>query len=305
LFEALKLGERVQWVEGDIRDGGIVRRAVSDHRPEVVFHLAAQPLVRTSYEAPIDTFETNVLGTVNVLDALRDEPAVRAAVVVTTDKCYENQEWAWPYRETDAIGGHDPYSGSKACAEIATSAYYRSFFQNRGVGIATARAGNVIGGGDWARDRLLPDIVRSLVRGESAPIRCPDSVRPWQHVLEPLGGYMQLAERLHGDPAAFSQAYNFGPDRDSARSVSELADIVCQLWGGGSRWHIDSSAKPHEARLLAVDASKAHADLGWRPRLGLRDALARTLEWYQAFGRGDDVVELSLRQIRAYEETVR
>jgi CDP-glucose 4,6-dehydratase len=282
-----------------------LRRVVSDVHPEVVFHLAAQPLVRASYEQPVETFETNVLGTVHVLEALRSEASVKAVVVVTTDKCYENREWVWPYRETDGLGGHDPYSGSKACAEIATAAYYRSFFKDRGVGVATARAGNVIGGGDWARDRLLPDVIAALAAGESVLVRNPASVRPWQHVLEPLNGYLRLAERLATDPAAYSQAYNFGPDVESVRTVAELVEIVCGLWGAKARWHTTDVAQPHEARLLALDASKSRAALGWRPSLRLPDALEWTVQWYKAFDAGEDMRERSLGQIRRYEESSR
>jgi len=267
-----------------------------------VFHLAAQPLVRVSYESPVETFETNVLGTVNVLDALREAPSTKAVVVVTTDKCYENREWVWPYREDDALGGYDPYSSSKACAELVTSAYYRSFFESRGVGVATARAGNVIGGGDWAADRLIPDAMRALGRAEPVMVRNAASVRPWQHVLEPLQGYITLAEQLATDPKGLSGAWNFGPEAEASRTVSEVVGTVCCLWGDGARWHAPSLAQPHEAKLLALDASKARARLGWAPRLRLEDALDWTVAWYRAFQGGNDMREFSLGQIYRYQE---
>jgi CDP-glucose 4,6-dehydratase len=250
----------------------------------------------------VDTFETNVLGTVNVLEALRDQSSTRAIVVVTSDKCYENREWFWPYRENDPLGGHDPYSSSKACAEIATSAYYRSFYKSRGVGIATARAGNVIGGGDWARDRLVPDIVTALGTAESVLVRNPASIRPWQHVLEPLSGYLGLAERLATEPEAFSEAWNFGPNLDALRTVKDLVESMCALWGDGARWHAADLDQPHEAKNLALDASKAHARIGWRPRLSLHETLSWTIAWYKDFRDASDMHDRSLRQIRRYLE---
>jgi CDP-glucose 4,6-dehydratase len=302
LFQIVKLDQCVEWLDGDVRNRASLRDAVKKGRPEIVFHLAAQPLVRASYELPVETFETNVLGTVNLLDALRTQDSVRAVVVVTTDKCYENREWWWPYREKDALGGHDPYSSSKACAEIATSAYYRSFYKARHVGVATARAGNVIGGGDWARDRLVPDIMVALAAKEPVLVRNPASVRPWQHVLEPLCGYLRLAELVASDAGAFSESWNFGPSHEAVRPVSELVESICALWGGGARWQSEAQPQTHEAKLLALDASKARARLGWNPRLALREALEWTVEWYKAFGAGDDMREHSLRQIRRYQE---
>lgn len=301
-FEVARVANDATWLDADVRDADRLRQAFDDCRPEVVFHLAAQPLVRASYDLPLLTFGTNVLGTVNLLEASRLQPSVRAVVVVTTDKCYENREWLWPYREDDALGGHDPYSSSKACAEIATSAYYRSFLKARQVGVATARAGNVIGGGDWARDRLVPDMVAAFAEGESAFVRSPASVRPWQHVLEPLSGYLGLAERVANQPEGFSEAWNFGPNPDALCSVSELATSLSAMWGGEARWHTAQGSHVHEAALLALDSSKARARLGWRPRLALHEALAWTVEWHQALGRGADMHELSLQQIHRYEE---
>jgi CDP-glucose 4,6-dehydratase len=302
LFESARLAEWVEWINGDVRDRTALQRAVKEAAPEIVFHLAAQPLVRASYDEPVETFEVNVLGTVNVLDALRTQAATRAIVVVTTDKCYENREWCWPYRETDALGGRDPYSSSKACAEIATSAYYRSFFESRQVGVATARAGNVIGGGDWARDRLIPDTLAALEKQESILVRNPRSVRPWQHVLEPLLGYIKLAERLAADAPGFAGGWNFGPNPDAVRPVSELVDTVCSLWGNAARWHSPDGPAPHEARTLALDSSKARDQIAWRPRLDLRGALEWTVAWHRAFVERQDVRDYSLRQIRQYEK---
>jgi len=301
LFEHARVGDDVRWVDGDVRDLARLRQVVAEARAEVVFHLAAQPLVRASYDDPVETFDTNVMGTVNVLEALREDRAVRAVVVVTSDKCYENREWVWPYREHDPLGGHDPYSSSKACAEIAARAYDRSFFRTRNVGVATVRAGNVVGGGDWARDRIVPDIVGAIERGSSALVRNPASLRPWQHVLEPLHGYLMLAEKLV-DGTELSDGWNFGPNPDAVRPVSELAATLCSLWGEGARWHPAEVVQPHEARMLALDSSKARAAIGWRPRLTLDQALEWTVHWYKGCRRGADMRALSLEQICRYQE---
>jgi CDP-glucose 4,6-dehydratase len=302
LFETARVGGTVRWVQGDVRDLLHLRQAVRDARAQVVFHLAAQSLVRPSYESPVDTFSTNVMGTVNVLEALRDDDAIRWVVIVTSDKCYENRERSAPYGEDDALGGHDPYSASKACAELVTRAYYRSFFAPRRVGVATARAGNVIGGGDWARDRLVPDTVAALAGRQSVPIRSPGAVRPWQHVLDPLAGYLSLAERLVERAEAFSDAWNFGPDPASVRSVEEVTAAVCALWGDGAAWHAVHGAQPHEASMLLLDSSKARAKIGWRPRLSLERALDWTVGWYRARARGDDARDGCLEQIQRYQE---
>jgi CDP-glucose 4,6-dehydratase len=268
-----------------------------------VFHLAAQPLVRLSYHDPVTTYATNVLGTVHLLEAARQVENLRAIVVVTSDKCYENREWIWGYRESDPLGGHDPYSSSKGCAELVTAAYRRSFFGNRSqpVGVASARAGNVIGGGDWAADRLVPDILRALGRGEEIVVRNPRAVRPWQHVLEPLRGYLMLAQRLVESPAEFAAAWNFGPRDDDARPVQELVQTAIELWGGGS-WRVPPSAgAPHEARLLKLDCSQAREQLGWQPRLGLEAALELTVQWHRAERAGRDLRELTWQQIDDYQ----
>ncbi len=271
-----------------MRDAERLRASLRRAEPEVVLHLAAQPLVRRSYADPIETFGTNVMGTANLLDAVRSTPSVRAVVVVTSDKVYENHEWPWPYRESDELGGHDPYSSSKAATEIVTASYRRSFFpvdrlSDHGVGVATARAGNVIGGGDWAADRLVPDLIRGFERDEPVTIRNPAAVRPWQHVLEPLAGYLVLAQRLlAADPTACT-AWNFGPREDDARPVAWLADRLAERWGSGASWIRGSGEQPHEAGVLKLDWSKAHVELGWSPRWDLSTTLDRTAAWYRAF----------------------
>jgi CDP-glucose 4,6-dehydratase len=289
-----------------------------EFKPEVVFHLAAQPLVRYSYDDPIGTYETNVIGTARVLDAVRRTPSIRAVVSVTTDKCYENKEWIWPYRETDPLGGYDPYSSSKACAEIVSAAFRQSYFPidklaEHGVAIATARAGNVIGGGDWSTDRLIPDLVRGFLSGEPVRIRRPHAIRPWQHVLEPLHGYLRLAEELlAGAPGAarFATAYNFGPNEDDAQPVSWIAERMTNFWGDGASWVLDDDRGPHEAGYLRLDASRARHDLAWTPHLRLETALEWLVQWYRAWQSGLDgkksasgeMQELSLNQIAAYEQ---
>jgi CDP-glucose 4,6-dehydratase len=304
LFEVGRVRRDVDWIEADVRDLVRLKAAVRECKPEVVFHLAAQSLVRTSYESPVDTFATNVIGTVNLLEALREHSCTKAIVVVTSDKCYENREWPWPYRENDTLGGRDPYSSSKACTELVSSSYYQSFFKGNRVGLATARAGNVIGGGDWSRDRLVPDVTAALSSGQSAAVRNPTSVRPWQHVLEPLLGYIVLAERLTSDHEGFSEGWNFGPDPLAVQSVSELVTSLCMTWGNGARWHAVDHSQPHEAKALSLDASKALVRLPWVPRLRLADALDWTVRWYKAFHGGDDMREYTLRQLHAYEEAV-
>ncbi len=292
-------------LRGDVRDAPRLAAALAGARPEFVLHLAAQPLVRASYEDPAGTFAVNLAGAVNLLEAVRRVPSVRACLVVTTDKCYENREWPYAYREEDALGGHDPYSASKACAEIAVGAYRRSFFHLAGgAALASARAGNVVGGGDWAADRLVPDCVRALSRGEAAVIRNPGSVRPWQHVLEPLSGYLQLAERLAEDPA-LAGPWNFGPLATDHLTVGGIAGRVVELWGEGS-WKAPSTPRaapaPHEAGVLRLDWTKAGTILGWRPAWGIDEALSATVEWYRTRHRdkGADLAALCRGQIAAY-----
>jgi CDP-glucose 4,6-dehydratase len=312
LFVAARVGSVIEDIRGDIRDAATLEPALREFAPEVVFHMAAQPLVRYSYEDPIGTYETNVIGTARVLDAIRRTTSVRAVVSVTTDKCYENKEWIWPYRETDPLGGYDPYSSSKACAELVTAAYRQSFFPvakmgEHGVALATARAGNVIGGGDWSSDRLIPDLIRGFVSGEPVRIRRPQAIRPWQHVLEPLHGYIRLAEQLLTHDAKFATAYNFGPSDDDTRPVAWIADKMCAFWNGdargsGAKWIDDSAAEsPHEAATLKLDASRARADLDWAPHLRLETALDWLVEWYRAWQADADMHAFTLGQIAAYE----
>jgi len=308
LFTQANIGSVIDDVRGDIRDAATLERALTEFAPEVVFHMAAQPLVRQSYVDPIGTFETNVIGTARVLDAVRRTPSVRAVVSVTTDKCYENKEWLWGYRESDPLGGYDPYSASKACAEIVSSAFRQSFFPvvkigEHGCAVATARAGNVIGGGDWSTDRLIPDLVRGFLAGEPVLIRRPDAIRPWQHVLEPLAGYIQLAEKLlSDDPAHYATAYNFGPFDDDAQPVSWIVERMVKFWGDGASWVLDQDPGVHEAGFLKLDASRARTELGWRPRLRLEEALEWLVSWYKASQRGADLQRVTLDQIAAYEK---
>jgi CDP-glucose 4,6-dehydratase len=302
-FDQVRLDQVVRHIEGDIRDLETVRTVVRDFRPEVVFHLAAQPLVRYSYDHPVETYATNVMGTVHVLEACREMGGVQALVCVTSDKCYENREWIWPYRENDPMGGHDPYSSSKGAAELVISSYRRSFFDGSAARarIAWVGAGNVIGGGDWAADRLVPDIIRALLTGAQPEIRSPDSVRPWQHVLEALSGYLMIAERLVEGDAAAAAAWNFGPADDDTRPVGWIVDRMLALWGANG-WTRPQGDQPHEAVLLKLDCTKARSELGWQPRLRLEGALAKVVEWHRAVADGRDARDISIEQLREYSE---
>ena len=290
----------------DIVSPDSLQRVVAEVSPDVVFHLAAQSLVRESYSNPVGTFSVNVLGTVNVLEAVRSNQSVRSLVCVTSDKCYENREWLWGYRETDRLGGHDPYSNSKACAELVTQSYRDSFFAERtgvavATGIATARAGNVIGGGDVSKDRLLPDLIRGFNNSEPVSIRSPLAVRPWQHVLEPLSGYMLLAQKLYESPADWSQGWNFGPDEAGMQTVEEIANLAKQRFGNQADWvNTGSGGQPHEAGLLKLDCSKARFELGWQPAWSAETAVNRTIDWDKAKTAGKDMREYSLREIEDY-----
>jgi CDP-glucose 4,6-dehydratase len=300
LYQLARVERDVDSFDGDIRDVEGVARAVAQSRPEVVLHLAAQALVRRSFEDPRETYEINTMGTVNLLDAVRRHGAdVRAVVVVTSDKCYENREWEWGYREDDPMGGHDPYSSSKGAAELVTSAYRRSFFSApAGPRIASARAGNVIGGGDFGRDRLVPDLMRAALAGEPLRLRNPQAVRPWQHVLNPLSGYLLLAQALWAS-AEHACAWNFGPPEHDARSVAWIVERLAELWPGGLQWSVDEGPHPHEARYLKLDSSRARSRLGWRPPVALADALASIVEWYGALREGSDMRSLTSAQIEA------
>ncbi len=306
LFEICRVDEFVNSTIADVRDSETLTAAMIDARPDIVVHMAAQPLVRESYNAPAETFEINVMGTVNLFEAVRKCRTVRAVLNITSDKCYENREWVWGYRETEALGGFDPYSSSKACSELITSAYRNSFFppgnyNAHGVGVASARAGNVIGGGDWAAHRLLPDCVRSVLKGETIVIRNAQAVRPWQHVLEPLSGYIMLAQRLCEDGPRFSQAWNFGPDDRDARPVEWLVKRFCTKWGGDVSYTAGGGIdQPHEAHHLKLDSSKARIELGWYPRWNLERAVDCVVEWTGAYAQGKDMKTVCLKQIADY-----
>jgi len=307
LFDLASVGKALDDVRGDVRDHARVEASMTEFRPEVVFHLAAQPLVRRSYADPLGTYGTNVMGTAHVLEAVRKTPSVRAVICVTTDKCYQNQEWIWPYREIDPLGGYDPYASSKACAEIVTAAYRTSFFpldriDEHRVAVATARAGNVIGGGDWSEDRLIPDLVRGFRSGCPVLIRRPDAIRPWQHVLEPLHGYIMLAEQLLTQPAKFATAFNFGPGDEDIWPVGRIAAKLVQIWGVGAAWIRDSRPSVHEDHVLRLDASKARVELGWKPRLKIEAALEWTMAWYRAWNDGKNAADFSKAQIVEYEK---
>jgi CDP-glucose 4,6-dehydratase len=301
LYELARVGEGMQSVEGDIRNPGAIAAAVAESSPEVVIHMAAQSLVRPSFLEPRETYETNVMGTVNVLDAVRlTGDRVRAVVNVTSDKCYENREWEWGYRENEPMGGHDPYSSSKGCAELVTAAFRRSFFSSPdGTRLASARAGNVIGGGDWGTDRLVPDIMRAALAGEEVRVRNPNSIRPWQHVLNPLSGYIVLAQALWDSPED-ADGWNFGPPEEDARPVGWVVERARELWPGGLRSVIDDGPHPHEARYLKLDSSRARARLGWRPPLDLDAALELTVDWYRELSAGSDMRTVTVGQIETF-----
>jgi CDP-glucose 4,6-dehydratase len=300
LFEEAQVAAGMEHRLADIRDSAAVQAQVLEFRPEIVIHMAAQSLVRRSYQQPIETYATNVMGTVHVLEAARHSGSVRAMVNVTTDKCYENVERTSGYREDEPMGGHDPYSSSKGCAELLSSAWRRSFLRDAGIAMATARAGNVIGGGDWASDRLVPDILRALEKSEPVLIRNPDAVRPWQHVLEPLSGYLVLAQRLFEQGQDFAEAWNFGPAEADARPVQWLVEQLCSAWGNEARWSRQPGQHPHEAGYLRLDISKARQRLQWAPRWDLRAALVHIADWHHAWRRGEDVRAMCIRQISEF-----
>lgn len=305
LFELAQIGQGMKTWNADVRDLPRLKEAVRAHEPEIIIHLAAQSLVRRSYLEPVETYSTNVLGTVNVLEAARDAGGVRALIVVTSDKCYENHEALHGYREDEPMGGHDPYSSSKACAELVTAAYRKSFFSTAssgmpGTAVASVRAGNVIGGGDWAEDRLIPDLVRAFLKQQPAAIRNPRAVRPWQHVLDPLQGYLMLAQRLCEDGAPFAEAWNFGPDERDEQSVENVAARMVTRWGAGASCQLASGNAPHEAGFLKLDSTKARTRLAWKPRLDLDQAVDWSAEWYRAYGDARDARELTLDQIIRY-----
>jgi CDP-glucose 4,6-dehydratase len=308
LFEALSLGEKITHIIGDVRDEEHLLSVFEKYQPEFVFHLAAQPLVRFSYKEPKLTYETNVMGTVNVLEAVRKTNSVRACIIVTSDKCYENKEWVYGYRETDSMGGYDPYSSSKGCAELVTSAYRRSFFtpndygKKHNVALTSVRAGNVMGGGDWGEDRVIPDCISALSQNKAIVIRNPQATRPWQYILEPLTGYLLLGGLMHEDGVGYSSAWNFGPNDESIITVEELVKLITKHWGSGA-YTIDTSNHPHEAGLLKLDASKARALLDWKPIYDLYEAVEKTINWYKNFYNGmrkEELYEFTVGEIGEY-----
>ena len=307
LFEVADVAKRMTSIIGDIRDPEALNKAMSDAEPDIVIHMAAQPLVRYSYVNPVETYSTNVMGTVHLLEAVRKNHSVRAVVNVTSDKCYENREWVWGYRENEPMGGFDPYSNSKGCAELVASAYRNSFFNptrfgEHHVALASVRAGNVIGGGDWADDRLIPDILRAIAENRPVVIRSPHAIRPWQHVLEPLSGYLQLAQKLHEEGIAYAEGWNFGPNDEDARPVQWIVERLTQQWGEGASWQLDEGNHPHEAHYLRLDCSKAKMRLDWQPRWHLDRALEAIVDWQRAYLTGQNMHEYTLKQIAVYQE---
>jgi len=305
LYKLCRIGELVNSVIADVRGGVMLDNTMQAVSPEVVIHMAAQPLVRESYKNPVDTYATNVMGTVNLFEAVRKCDSVKAVVNVTTDKCYENKEWVWGYRENEPLGGYDPYSSSKACSELVTSAYRNSFFNPRdyakhGVSLATARAGNVIGGGDWATDRLISDCIRAILKNDKILIRNPHAIRPWQHVLEPLSGYLALAQKLYEDGPKYAESWNFGPNDDDAKPVEWIVKKMCAGWGEGASYEIDKGEHPHEAHYLKLDCSKVKAEIGWYPKWNLDKAIDSIIEWTRAYKENKDLRAKCQEQIQEY-----
>lgn len=288
----------------DIRDFSALHESIFKFRPDIVFHMAAQPLVRASYQKPLETYEINVMGTANLLEAVRQCSSVKAVVNITSDKCYENNEWVWGYKETDSMGGRDPYSSSKGCSELVTTSFRESFLRASDIGVASARAGNVIGGGDWAEDRLIPDILRAFESSKPVIIRNPNATRPWQHVLEPLSGYLILAEKLFKNPSVFSEGWNFGPYDQDVKPVSWILDQMINLWPGAS-WNLDQGDNPHEAKLLKLDISKASTTLGWTPTWNLETTLAKIVRWQNSFSKGSDMRAECINEINEFAEDMR
>lgn len=308
LFEVAGIADLLESNIGDVRDRSALFDALDSFAPEIVIHMAAQPLVRLSYKDPVETYSTNVMGTVNLFEAIRKTPSVRAVLNVTTDKCYENREWHWGYRETDPLGGYDPYSSSKACSELVSAAYRSSYFGmhnlERPVSIASARAGNVIGGGDWSPDRLVPDMIRAFQEKRTALIRNPDAIRPWQHVLEPLRGYLILGEKLLQEGVAYAEPWNFGPLDHDARNVASIADAMCRCWGDGANWQKETVSHLHEATYLKLDVSKASARLNWTPQIDLNTGISLIVDWFKTYHNTGDARGITLDQIARYQQLI-
>jgi CDP-glucose 4,6-dehydratase len=304
IYEKANVGDGMVSLRGDIRDIGLVKGIFKKHKPEIVFHLAAQSLVRYSYKNPVETYEVNVMGTLNVLEGIRSVDSVCAAVIVTTDKCYQNMEWVWGYRENDPMGGHDPYSSSKGAVELLVSSYRNSYFKDQNkTAIASVRAGNVIGGGDWAEDRLVPDIIRAFCKGGHIRIRNPNSIRPWQYVLEPLSGYIKLAEMLTNDGVKYAESWNFGPKDGDVYPVKWIVEKMVEQWGDNVSWSTDEAKHPHEANYLKLDCSKVYFKLNWQPKFSLIQTLQKIVEWHQVELTGSGCRDICLLQIREYMAT--
>lgn len=305
LFNEANINKIITSHFGDIRDFEKLKGVLHQIQPDIIIHMAAQALVIESYKNPRETFEINIMGTVNLLDAVRTTKSVKAIINVTTDKCYENKEWYWSYRENEPMGGYDPYSNSKGCSELVTSSYRNSYFNlnkytDHGVAVASARAGNVIGGGDWSDDRLIPDFIRAITNGQNVKIRSPYSIRPWQHVLEPLSGYLTLAVKLFSQGPKYAEAWNFGPNEDDAQNVEWITKTLCKLWGDGASYSIDTNSHPHEANYLKLDCSKAKAELGWVPKWNIERALSSIVNWNKAYLDNEDICDVMAQQIKDY-----
>lgn len=305
LYKEAHLDEIVKSTIGDIRDFQKLKATIDQIKPEIIIHMAAQPLVRASYKDPIETYSTNVMGTVNLFEAIRQTKGVKVVINVTTDKCYENREWHWGYRENEPMGGYDPYSNSKGCSELVTSSFRNSFFNPKeynkhGVALASARAGNVIGGGDWAEDRLIPDFLRAITKGEKLLIRSPFAIRPWQHVLEPLNGYLTLAAKLYEEGPRYAEAWNFGPEDNDAQDVEWITKKICEYWGENASYQIDTNPQPHEANYLKLDCSKVKAELNWQPKWNIDKALKSIVEWNKSWLSGDNAKQICFNQINDY-----
>jgi CDP-glucose 4,6-dehydratase len=307
IFHKSEIEKKVNSHISDIRNYEKLKSTIQKIKPEIVFHLAAQPLVRLSYDNPRETYDTNIMGTVNLFEACRNSSSVKAIVNITSDKCYDNKEWIWGYRENDRMGGYDPYSASKGCAELITSSYINSFFnpnkyKEHGIALASVRAGNVIGGGDWAEDRLIPDCIKAIIAQEPIVIRSPDAIRPWQHVLEPLYGYLLLAQKLYSNGSDYSGAWNFGPDINNVKSVKWIVETIIDQWGDNSKYSIDENNKPHEATYLSLDCSKAKSKLKWYPAWEIKKTLLNTIEWYLENSNNNGMLDFSVSQIKRYQK---
>lgn len=304
IFEEADLESKIIHIEADINDLDTLTETVKTHAPDILIHFAAQPLVRLSYKTPIETYETNVMGTAKVLEAIRQQPSIKSAILITTDKCYENKEWEFGYREVDPMGGFDPYSSSKGAAELVISSYRNSFFKDSTTLIASARAGNVIGGGDWAEDRLIPDLVRGASTDDKVKIRNPLAIRPWQHVLEPLSGYLLLAEECYKGNTEAAEAWNFGPENKDAKNVEWISELASDVWGNGKLWELDNDSHPHEAKFLKLDISKVYQNLMWSPKWDAKEAVTRSINWYKKFYKKEsdtlDVYNLCVEDINDY-----